>query len=189
AYARIQQEYGNRAGIDWQQEVFGGSAVLQNHNVNINGGNDKTKLMLSYNNMSQDGILAKSGYNRNSIRAKISHNLFKNVDLDFNTLLQDANTQGGGSLGGMLKMSILQPVTGGVRFTNDQLLSADIAEELQAVDSQYDIYNPIIMNDAITKTKASRLAVVNLGLNVKFLNDFTFRTAGSYQWKQTRNDM
>jgi len=189
AYARIQQEYGNRTEIDWQQEVFGGSAILQNHNVNINGGNEKTKLMLSYNNMSQDGILAKSGYNRNSLRAKINHNLFKGVDLDFNTLLQDANTQGGGSLGGMLKMSILQPVTGGVRFTNDQLLHADIAEELQAVDSQYDIYNPIIMNDAITKTRASRLAVANLSLNVKFLNDFTFRTAGSYQWKQTRNDM
>lgn len=189
AYARIHQEYGNRPGIDWQQEVFGGTSILQNHNVNINGGNDKTKLMLSYNNMSQDGILAKSGYNRNSLRAKINHNLFKGVDMDFNTFLQDANTQGGGSLGGMLKMSILQPVTGGIRFTNDQLLHSDIAEELQAIDSQYDIYNPIIMNDAVTKTKASRLAIANMGLTVKFLEDITFRTAGSYQWRQTRNDM
>ncbi|WP_324757120.1 SusC/RagA family TonB-linked outer membrane protein [Sphingobacterium thalpophilum] len=189
AYTRIKQQYGNRTGIDWQQEVFGSSAVLQSHNVNINGGNEKTKLMLSYNNMSQDGILAKSGFNRNSIRAKVNHNLFRGVDLDFNTLLQDANTQGGGSLGGMLKMSILQPVTGGIRFTDEQLLHADIAEELQATDSQYDIYNPIIMNDAITKAKASRLAVVNLGLNIKFLKDFTFRTAGSYQWKHSRNDM
>src|SRR5690606_22724273 len=188
AYARIHSDYGTRAGIDWQDEVFGGSALLQNHNVNISGGNEKTQLMISYNNTNQDGILAKSGFRRNSIRAKINHELVKGLNLDFNSMLQDANTQGPGSLGGMLKMSILQPATGGIRFTDEQLLHTDIADELQSINSQYDVYNPIIMNDAITKGKAARLANVNLGLTAKFLNDFTFRTSGTYQWDQTRVD-
>ena len=47
AYSRIAQEYGNRAGIDWQDEVFGSTGVTQNHNVNITGGTEKTKKMLS----------------------------------------------------------------------------------------------------------------------------------------------
>src|SRR5690606_1270589 len=105
AYARIHNDYGTRAGIDWQEEVFGGNALLQNHNLNISGGNEKTKLMLSYNNTNQDGILAKSGFRRNSVRAKFDHQLFEGVNVDFNSLFQDANRQGGGSLGGMLKMS------------------------------------------------------------------------------------
>src|SRR5690606_36452926 len=86
------------------------------------------------------------------------------------------------------KMSVLQPPTGGIRFTDEQLIQSDIAEELQAEDSQYDIYNPIITNDAVTQTKYARLAGVNMGLNVDFLKDFTFRIAGSYQWTQTRSD-
>lgn len=188
AYARIHEDYSTRAGVDWQKEVFGGSALLQNHNVNISGGNDKTKLLLSYNNTNQDGILAKSGFRRNSIRAKIDHQLFEGVNIDFNSLLQDAKREGGGSLGGMLKMSALQPVTGGIRYTNEELLHTDIANDMQKIDSQYDIYNPIIMNDARTRERAARLANVNLGITAKFLDDFSFRTQGSYQWKQRRTD-
>ncbi|MBD1434694.1 TonB-dependent receptor [Sphingobacterium sp. DN00404] len=188
AYDRIQRDYAARSGIDWQDEVFGGSALLQNHNVNISGGNDKTKLMLSYNNTNQDGILAKSGFRRNSVRAKVDHQLFKGVNVDFNSLFQDANRQGGGSLGGMLKMAALQPVTGGVRYTNEELLHTDIGEDMALINSQYDLSNPIIMNDARMRERASRLANVNVGLTAKFLDNFTFRTQGSYQWGQTRTD-
>jgi TonB-linked SusC/RagA family outer membrane protein len=188
AFARINADYGSRPGIDWQGEVFGGQAVLQNHNVNVSGGSDKTKIMLAYNNTNQDGILAKSGFRRNSVRAKVNHELAKGINVDFNSLFQDANTQGGGSLNGMLKMAILQPATGGARFTDEELLHTDIAEELQAINSQYDIYNPIIMNDALNRSRAARLANVNLGLTARFLDDFTFRTSGSYQWGQTRTD-
>lgn len=188
AYQRIQQEYGSRAGINWQDEVFGGQAILQTHNLNLSGGNDKTKFMVSYNHTGQDGILAKSGYRRNSVRAKIDHQLNKAIQVNFNSMLQDAQTEGGGSLGGMLKMSILQPVTGGIRFSNEELLHTDIAEELQAINSQYDVYNPIIMNDALNRLKAARLANVNLGITANFLEDFTFRSSGTYQFQQTRSD-
>ncbi|WP_286651497.1 MULTISPECIES: SusC/RagA family TonB-linked outer membrane protein [Sphingobacterium] len=188
AYQRIHSDYANRAGIDWQDEVFGGQAVLQNHNLNLSGGNEKTKFMVSYNHTGQDGILAKSGFKRNSVRAKVDHQLNKAIQLNFSSMLQDAQTEGGGSLGGMLKMSILQPATGGVRFTDEELLYSDIAEELQAINSQYDVYNPIIMNDALNRLRAARLANVNAGVSIKFLQDFTFRSSGTYQWEQTRND-
>ncbi|MCA5003870.1 TonB-dependent receptor [Sphingobacterium sp. WQ 366] len=187
-YSMINEKYASDPGLDWQEEVFGGTAVLQNHNVNVSGGTDKTKLMFSYNNVGQDGILAKSGYQRNSVRAKLNHQLAQGVSLDVNSFFQDAKTQGGGSLGGMLKMSILQPRTGGLRFTNEELLTTDIAEEMQMLDSQYDIYNPIIVNDAVSRNRANRTANINAGLTVKFLEDFTFRTSGSYQWTQTRSD-
>src|SRR5690606_35964662 len=130
----------------------------------------------------------KSGFKRNSVRAEVDHQLNQAIQLNFSSMLQDAQTEGGGSLGGMLKMSILQPATGGVRFTDEELLYSDIAEELQAINSQYDVYNLIIMNDALNRLRASRIANVNAGVSIKFLQDFTFRSSGTYQWEQTRNN-
>ncbi|MEG1839436.1 MAG: SusC/RagA family protein, partial [Bacteroidaceae bacterium] len=188
AYDYINNQYGSRAGIDWQDLVFGGSGMTQNHNVNINGGNEKTKFMLSYNYTGQDAIMDKFGYNKNSIRAKINHELWKGVRIDFNANYQDTKVDGGGSLGGALKMTILQPATGGTRFTDDEFIGSDISDEMMALDSQYDVFNPIITNDAVTKTKRARQYSVNTGIEVDFLKDFTFRTAGSYMWEQTRSD-
>jgi len=188
AYDRIQSEYGSRKGIDWQDLVFGGTGMLQNHNLNVNGGNEKTKYMLSYNYTDQEGIMSKHGYSKNSIRAKINHELWKGVRLDFNTNYQSTTLEGGGSLGGMLKMTILQPVTGGSRFTNEQFIKSDISDEMLALDSQYDVYNPLIINDAVTQKKFTRQYSVNAGLEIDIMKDLTFRTAGSYLWQQVRND-
>ena len=47
-------------------------------------------------------------YQKNSIRAKINHELWKGVRFDFSTSLQQTKVDGGGSLGGALKQTILQ---------------------------------------------------------------------------------
>ncbi|MDE5690824.1 MAG: TonB-dependent receptor plug domain-containing protein, partial [Alistipes sp.] len=60
AYGRIASNYMGR-GIDWQDEVFGGYAMTQSHNVNIIPGTDKTQVMLSYNYNGQDGLLENHG--------------------------------------------------------------------------------------------------------------------------------
>ncbi len=190
AYNRIANDYGSRAGIDWQDEVFGNTGVTQNHNVNITGGSEKTKYMLSYNYTGEDGIMAKHGYQKNSVRAKINHELWKGVRFDFASSLQMTKVEGGGSLGGALKQTILQPVTGGIRWTNEQLIGSDLADlfsEMYGGDN-YDANNPIINNNAITNEKYTRLATVNAGLEIDIIKNLTFRTAGSYQWKQIRED-
>lgn len=190
AYGRIANEYGNRAGIDWQDEVFGNTGITQNHNVNISGGSEKTKYMLSYNYTGEDGIMDKHGYQKNSIRAKINHELWKGVRFDFSSSLQMTKIDGGGSLGGTLKQTILQPVTGGVKWTNEQLLGSDLADlfsEMYGGDS-YDANNPIINNQSITNEKYTRMATVNAGLEIDILKDLTFRTSGSYMWQQVRKD-
>lgn len=187
-YDYIAGEYRNRSGIDWQDLMFGDTGVMQNHNLSVTGGTDKTKFMLSYNFTGQDGIMNKTGYDRNSIRAKINHEIAKGIRLDFNSSFQNTTVEGGGSLGGRLKMSLLQPITGGTRFTNEEMINTDLRTEMEAIDSQYDIQNPMIVNDAITSKQYTRQAMVNAGLEFDFLNDFTFRTAGNYFWQQVRDD-
>ncbi|MDE5988097.1 MAG: TonB-dependent receptor [Duncaniella sp.] len=190
AYSRIAENYRNRQAIDWQDEVFGKTGITQNHNVSITGGNDRTNFMVSYNYTGEDGIMDKHNYSKNSVRAKLNHKIFDNVRFNFATSLQSTTTEGGGSLGGTLKQTILQPVTGGERWTNEQLLHQDLADEYLAMpgSASYDTNNPILTNKAIDNKKFKRMATVNAGLEIDIIKGLTFRTAGSYMWTQTRED-
>lgn len=190
AYSRIASEYGNREGIDWQDLVFGNTGITQNHNVNISGGSEKTKYILSYNYTGEDGIMDKHGYQKNSVRTKINHELWKGVRFDFASSLQSSKIDGGGSLGGKLKQTILQPITGGIRWTNEQMIGSDMGNEFADImgDPNYDANNPLLDNQAITNEKYTRLATVNAGLEIDIIKDLTFRTAGSYLWQQVRDD-
>ncbi len=188
AYTRIGRDYGSRPGVDWQDVVFGGEALMQSHNVSINGGTEKTKFILSFNTTGQDGIVDKSGYKRYNVRSKINHEITKGIRVDFNSNYNYTRLDGGGSLGGMLKMTALQPVTGGVRYSNDQLINSDIGTDLSEIDSQYDIFNPLITNDARTQNKYTRQLIANAGAEFDILRDLTFRSAGSYTWQQVRDD-
>lgn len=54
--------------------------------------------------------------------------------------------EGGGSLGGTLKQTILQPVTGGERWTNEEMLNKDLADDMEEIpgSSGYDSNNPLL---------------------------------------------
>ena len=190
AYNRIAEEYGNRTGIDWQDLVFGSTGITQNHNININGGSEKTRYMLSYNYTNEDGIMDKHGYAKNSVRTKINHELWEGVRFDFASSAQMTKIDGGGSLGGKLKQTILQPITGGARWTNEEMIGSDIGTEIGNLinDANYDAQNPILDNEAITNKKYTRLITLNAGLEIDIIKNLTFRTAGSYLWQQVRLD-
>ncbi|RXK87450.1 TonB-dependent receptor [Filimonas effusa] len=184
----IKTNYGSRPTIDWQDVVFGGTALLKNHSLSVSGGNDKTKVLLSGNYTGQDGLIANHNFDKFNLRAKLNHKVSDRVRVDFNTNFNNTRIDGGGSLGGQLKLSLLQPATGGIRFTDEQLIGTDVSEEMQADDSQYDIYNPIITNEAVTKSKFTRQYTANAGIEIDVLKNLTWRSAGSYMWQQERTD-
>ena len=102
-----------------------------------------------------------------------------------NSSFNYAKTLGGGSYSG-LKQAILRPETGGILFTDDQLINEELNTEFRTFSNEYDVYNPLITNDAIINRKLSRIFSVNAGVDIDFLKDFTFRTAGSYNWAQIK---
>lgn len=189
AYSYMAQQYGPDApSIDWQKQIFGSTAPSVNHNFSINSGTEKTKFLLSYNNTQEDGILSKHNYLKNGVRLKLDHEVFKGLHVNFNTSFQDTRTDGGGSLGGALKLTLLQPPTGGARFTNDQLLNTDISTALSAYNSQYDIYNPTIVNNSVTQSSFARVLTLYGGVDLDITKDIKFHSLGSYLWGQTRSE-
>ncbi|GAA4786530.1 TonB-dependent receptor [Olivibacter ginsenosidimutans] len=60
-------------GTDWQAAAFR-DAAIQNHNLSILTGGEKTRLAISGNYFDQDGILQNTGFQRLSGRVNVIHN-------------------------------------------------------------------------------------------------------------------
>lgn len=185
-FNRISNRYATASAIDWQEKMLGGTGTTQNQNFNISMGTEKTQAMISYNYNKQDGLLQNASETRNSLRANINSELHKGVRVDFNTTFNTNSTNGGGSYSGMKKI-LLQPITGGTKFTNDQLFNTQTFGDYSALDSGYDTENPFIETQASTSNRRFRQFLGNIGLEVDFLKNFTFRTAGSYAWTNSKS--
>jgi len=185
-YDRIHERYADASSIDWQDEVFGGYAMTQSHNVNISTGTEKTQVMLSYNYNGQDGLLANHSANKSAFRAKINSELYKGIRLDVNAMFNNKSVDGGGSYSGM-KYVLRQPISGGTYFTRDQMLTEQTYVDFRGAESSYTASNPLIQNEASTSNKRSRMFSVNAGLEFDFLKHFTYRIAGSYRWNSSKS--
>lgn len=185
-FNRISNRYGSAEALDWQDKMLGGTGLTQNQNVNFSTGNEKTQAFVSYNYNKQDGLLQNFSETRNSLRANINSELRKGLRVDFSSMFTSNSTNGGGAYGGMKKI-LLQPITGGTLFTNDQLYNTQTFPDFSSLDSGYDTENPYIETNASRSNSRSRTFVANMGLEVDFLKNFTFRTAGQYQWGSSKS--
>lgn len=186
AFSRISNRYASAPTLDWQDKVFGGTGLTQNQNVNISVGNEKTQAFVSYNYNKQLGILANHDETRNSLRANIKSELYKGLRVDFGSMFTSNSVNGGGSYGGMKKV-LLQPITGGTKFSLDQLYNTQTFGDFSSLDSSFDTENPYIENNASTANRRSRSFVANAGIEFDFLKNFTLRTSGQYTWNSSKS--
>jgi len=68
----------NKAGTDWFHESFK-NAPITNHNLNVSGGNDKAKYLMSFNYFNQQGNLINTYLKRYTLRANTTFNIAKNI--------------------------------------------------------------------------------------------------------------
>ncbi len=181
-YDRMASLYGDSYALDLQEEGFGGSAVTQNHSLSVSGGNDKTKYLVTYNFVQNDGLLANHDYTRNSLRAKINSELFKGVKLDFSAFFYGASTHGGGKFDGLDDL-VKYPINGGTMFTRDELLHTQTLGQFRTMTSLYSATNQLVQNEAATSTNRARRLELNGGVTVDFAKHFTWRTSGNYVTK------
>jgi len=184
-FNRINDRYANAPTLDWQKKMLGGSGLTTNHNFNFSVGTEKTQAYVSYNYNKQDGLLNNFSETRNSLRTNIKSELYKGVRVDVNSVFNTNSLNGGGAYSGMKKI-LMQPITGGTRFNLDQLFNSQTYPDFSALEPSYDTENPFIELQASTSNARARNFVANAGVEVDFLKKFTFRTAGQYNWRNTK---
>ncbi len=106
------------AGTDWQSAIFNNSAKIQNHELSISGGNDKSTYYTSFGYYDQQGIVATpiSNYTRFTIRLNTTNKIKKWLNFGNNFGYSYIKSKGGlntnSEFGGPLSSAInLDPVT------------------------------------------------------------------------------
>lgn len=67
-------------GTDWMDEVTR-TGYMQQHNLSINGGGERTKYMASFNYMNQEGVVKNNGTSRISARINLDQEINKYVSV------------------------------------------------------------------------------------------------------------
>ena len=89
--------YQNVPVNDWQRLVFGRTGFTFNHNLNINGGTDKSKFSFSYAHLNDKAIMQMSDFKRDNLNFKYNNKPSKNITLDFSARYSNTSINGGGA--------------------------------------------------------------------------------------------
>lgn len=98
---------------DWQDEVYS-TAPVQNHNLTISGGTEKTQVLVSGSLMLRDGIIKPSHYDKYNLRGTINHQINDHFDVDLimayaRTTKQNQGSSGGNRGGSVIGAAISAP--------------------------------------------------------------------------------
>ena len=89
--------YKDYKGNDWQDIVFGRSALIQNYNVALNGRTDKITWSASYTRQEDEAVMITSGYVRDNFTFKFQHRPNRKITLDFQTRYSNTQISGSGA--------------------------------------------------------------------------------------------
>ena len=105
-------------GTDWQGIIFNNSAKIQDHEISISGGNDRSTFFTSFGLFNQEGIVAPeiSSYKRFNFRMNANHKINNWLSIGTNLGYSHIKSMGVGNTnseyGGVLSSAInLDPIT------------------------------------------------------------------------------
>ncbi|MDD2284700.1 MAG: TonB-dependent receptor [Paludibacter sp.] len=172
--------YGNRPGIDWQDEVFNRRpAVTQQHKVNISGGNKTSQYLFSYTHNDDKGIWYGSSLVRDNVRIKLNQKTTDWMNVSLNVNYIDEKTQGLGSLqdgGAFSRMQhVIQyrPTIG--KNGQDEGLIINDDDPLLLLEGASPMQSPIASIEGETKNKRNRILNLNGDVEIKLLKNLSYR--------------
>ena len=140
-------------GTDWQDQVFGKSVPIVNHDINISGGSDKITYSVSASHLDQEGIVGgnKSGFLRNTARMSINADVTDKLKLNANAIYTffDRKTLNENVLGSVLFNALniaptLNPYDANGAYTlvpNEAVYGSEIINPLAQIENTYNSYN------------------------------------------------
>ncbi|QZT37609.1 TonB-dependent receptor [Halosquirtibacter xylanolyticus] len=183
--------YANRKGVDWQEEMFGRNAIIQNYNLGVNGGNSKTKYNISLNHNNNDGIMINSGFGRNSARMKLDQKIGKFVEASFIFGYIDQKYFGMSTSGESAHFNKMTHIaryrpTIGKNGQDSDLITMDDDPALD--DSGNVQQNPIVSSEAETRETRTKNTTLNGSFKFKITKDLYFKVAGGIKSNVRRKD-
>lgn len=180
-------------GVNWQNLIFRESPI-QNHQLSINGGNDKTQVALSANYFDQDGIIISSNFKRYSYRLNLDHKISNRVKVgtsilgsySVNSGIQTGSTSQGDA--DVVTGTILGAAIGAPPTLKPYRSDGSIFPFGEQEDGRYrEVTNPLGLAAVLNKTALKR-TLVNLYGEATILKGLTYRASFNVDLQNNIND-
>ncbi|MDR1682409.1 MAG: TonB-dependent receptor [Candidatus Symbiothrix sp.] len=172
-------------GTDWQDLVFR-TAQVQNHSLNITGGNDMMQALLGFSYYDQEGIIAGNEIKKMSMRANLMMNLSKNLKILGNLLYNFSDWDRNDSSGTNRLSSVIGSVLGApatIKPYND-----DGSYSLMTTDFLIGGLNPIAYINEVSSIEYNYRVLSNVTLEYKPIPELTLRLSGNATTTNTRSE-
>lgn len=169
-------------GVNWQKLIFR-KAPIQNHQLSINGGSEKTQLAISLNYFDQDGTLIGSQFQRYSYRLNLDHRIGKNVKIGTSILgsysIANGIQTGGTNIGdgGAVLSSVLGAAIGAPPTLQPYRPDGSIFPFGEQAGGQYrEVVNPLNFSAVLNKRSIKR-TLANIYGEVSLFKGLTYRAS------------
>lgn len=145
------------------------SAVTQNHNVSYSSGNEKGNIYFSIGDISQDGVIPTSSYDKTSFKVNMNSSFKENltVGVSANYINTDiSSTKQGNASGGSFSSLLAYPIN----IDAEDYLNTDGTQKAFYIDQQFD--NPYWSFENSPNTDEVKRLIGVISLNYNFLDDF-----------------
>jgi TonB-linked SusC/RagA family outer membrane protein len=175
------------ANTDWLGAIFQ-TAPIQNHQISVSGGNDKTLYYVSGNYSRQDGIILNSWYERYALLTKLNVNLSDRLSLgnSINLSYSKKNKIGssgdgyGGNGGSVVRYALFR--TPPIPIYDSEGVYSDLPLYPNFFG---DGYNPVALANKTDNKEAQYRVFTNLNLEYKINNNLRFKTDAGPGMPQT----
>lgn len=185
-------DYIGESGVDWQAATFN-PTWSQDHNLSVTGGDEKTTYSLLFTHYNENGIFNNSGFDRTTAKFRVKQKVTKNVSFDATVNYAQTNKKGVGTTADSGRFNMLAQIlsarpTGGLKLTDEELLSSAIDPVMLEDGTSLAQVNPVIQTESVTNKKRAEAWGANASLTWQIMKGLTFRTANSYYTANTRTD-
>ncbi|WP_428656124.1 SusC/RagA family TonB-linked outer membrane protein [Runella sp.] len=166
-------------GTDFQSLIFR-KAQIQNHQLTIAGGSEKTQLSLALNYFNQDGVIINSNFSRYSLRLNLDHQINKwlktGTSLLYTYLTNDRIPTGSNSIDGpAVTSSILGAALGAPPTMQPYREDGSVLPFGDQFNGRYrEAANPLGLAQILNKTTTSRL-LGNIYFDFALAKGLTYR--------------
>ncbi|WP_169513405.1 TonB-dependent receptor [Flexithrix dorotheae] len=178
-------------GTDWQNEVYKKNALMVNHNLSFNGGNEKSRYYISGNYFDQDGIHIESNFKRYQLRVNTDHKIGEKFKLGQNlTISRTINNQRTSGAENLLGWDPSIPVKDADGNFTYQTVSSELSADnpvSNAVQNQNQLTGTRILGNVFGELEIIEGLSYKLNLGANLYNTRREQYAPSTLFSQTAN--
>lgn len=196
SFLDLKNNFGNRKGLDWQEETLGRSTLTQNYRVGVSGGGKATKYSLSYSYYDDEGAMVYSGSNKHNISLSINSDVNERLKVNARASFDQRSIYGAGTAGNgsgadvnsrfnKMAQILQQRPTIGIAGEDSELLEGN--DPLRDEEGNI-VVNPLINAREEEIEKQFRTFQINGGLTFKIMKGLTFRNTTGMRYQTLRNE-